>query len=170
MTKRYFGRDGQRTARTAEPEPEEWIPVIKRLARGEISKRAARDELTVSDARINAMVAHIRGEAADPTIARRAMDDKLARPTNIDLYRKRQHSIEPVFGNWTFMAASWRWWNRRHGYAVAQRWAAGGDLRLRAECALLPCPASRDAAGCPLLRLPSTPNLGTRRASGGRWR
>jgi hypothetical protein len=62
--------------------------VIKRLARGEISKRAARDELTVSDARINAMVAHIRGEAANPTIARRAMDDKLARPSNTDLYRK----------------------------------------------------------------------------------
>jgi hypothetical protein len=72
--------------------------VIERLARGEISKRAARDELTVSDTRINAMIAHIRGEAADPTIVRRAMDDKLARPTNTDLYRKRQHSIEPVFG------------------------------------------------------------------------
>jgi transposase len=99
MTKRYFGRDGQRTARTADPDPEEWIPVIERLARGEISKRAARDELTVSDTRINVMLAHIRGEAADPTIVRRAMDDKLARPTNTDLYRKRQHSIEPVFGN-----------------------------------------------------------------------
>ena len=99
LTKRYFGRDGQRIARTAEPEPEEWIPVIERFARGEISKRAARDELTVSDGRINAMLAHIRGEAADPTIARRAMDDKLARPSNTDLYRKRQHSIEPVFGN-----------------------------------------------------------------------
>ena len=99
MTKRYFGRDGQRIARTAEPEPEEWIPVIERLARGEISKRAASDELTVSDGRINAMLAHVRGEAADPTIARKAMDDKLAGPDNTDLYRKRQHSIEPVFGN-----------------------------------------------------------------------
>jgi hypothetical protein len=99
MTKRYFGRDGQRTARTADPDPKEWIPVIERLARGEVSKCAARDELTVSDTRINAMLAHIRGEAADPTIVRRAMDDKLARPTNTDLYRKRQHSIEPVFGN-----------------------------------------------------------------------
>ena len=62
--------------------------MIERLARGEISKRAARDELTVSDTRINVMLAHIRGEAADPTIVRRAMDDKLARPTNTDLYRK----------------------------------------------------------------------------------
>ena len=35
----------------------------------------------------------------DPTIARQAMDNKLAEPTNTDLYRKRQHSIEPVFGN-----------------------------------------------------------------------
>ena len=95
MTKRYFGRDGQRTARTAEPEPDEWIPVIERLARGEISKRAARDELTVSDGRINSMLAHIRGEAADPSIARRAMDDKLARPTNTDLYRKRSTASSP---------------------------------------------------------------------------
>jgi hypothetical protein len=99
MTKRYFGREGQRIARTAEPEPDEWIPVIERLARGEISKRAARDELTVSPTRVNAMLAHISGEAADPTIARRAMEDKLAEPTNTNLYRKRQHSIEPVFGN-----------------------------------------------------------------------
>jgi hypothetical protein len=38
---------------------------------------------------------------------------------------------------------------------------------LRSECALLVCPASRDAAGCPLLRLLSMPNLATRRASGG---
>ena len=134
MTKRYFGRDGQRTARTAEPEPEEWIPVIKRLARGEISKRAARDELTVSDARINAMVAHIRGEAADPTIARRAMDDKLARPSNTDLYRKRQHSIEPVFGN-IKANLGYRRFTRRGFTAVQSEWrlicAAHNMLKLR---------------------------------------
>ena len=75
------------------------MPVIERLARGEISKRAARDELTVSDTRINAMLAHIRGEAIDPSIARRAMDAKLVEPANAEAYRKRQHSIEPVFGN-----------------------------------------------------------------------
>ena len=38
-------------------------------------------------------------DSPDPTIARQVMDDKLAEPTNTDLYRKRQHSIEPVFGN-----------------------------------------------------------------------
>jgi len=96
MTKRYYGRDGQRLARTAEPEPDEWIPVIERLARGEISKRAARDALTVSDARINTMLAYVRGAAIDPTIARRGMDATLAEPANAELYRKRQHSIEPV--------------------------------------------------------------------------
>jgi transposase len=99
MTKRYFGKDGQRIARTADPEPDEWIPVIERLARGEISQRAARDELTVSPVRIKVMLAHLRGEAVDPTIARRAMDHKLGDPTNTELYRKRKHSIEPVFGN-----------------------------------------------------------------------
>ena len=64
MTKRYFGTEGQRMTRTAEPEPHEWMPVIERVARGEISKRAAGDELTVSDGRINTMLAHVRGEAS----------------------------------------------------------------------------------------------------------
>jgi hypothetical protein len=45
------------------------------------------------------MIAHIRGEVTDPTIVGRAMDDKLSEPTNTDLYRKRQHNIEPVFGD-----------------------------------------------------------------------
>jgi transposase len=99
MTKRYFGTEGERITRSAEPEPEEWIPVIEQLARGEISKRAAADELDVSNSRINTMLTHIRGEAIDPTLARRAMDAKLAEPTNSELYKKRSLSIEPVFGN-----------------------------------------------------------------------
>jgi transposase len=99
MTKRYFGQDGQRITRSAEPEPEEWIPVIERLARGEISRRAAKDDLTVSDTRVNAMLAHVRGEATDPTIARKTMDGKLAEPGNAELYKKRSSTIEPVFGN-----------------------------------------------------------------------
>jgi transposase len=99
MTKRYFGTQGQRITRHAEPEPQEWIPVIERVARGEMSKRAAMDELTVSSSRVNAMLAHLRGEAIDPAIARKAMDDKLAEPANRKLYKKRASSIEPVFGN-----------------------------------------------------------------------
>lgn len=100
MTKRYFGQDGQRiTTRTAEPEPEEWLPVIEGLARGEISKRAAADELTISAARINTMLAHVHGESVDPSIARATMDAKLAEEANIALYKKRGHTIEPVFGN-----------------------------------------------------------------------
>lgn len=99
MTKRYFGQEGQLVARTAEPEPEEWIPVIERLDRGEISRRAARDELTVSDGRVITMLAHVRGEATDPSIARKTMDDKLAESENAALYSRRSTSIEPVFGN-----------------------------------------------------------------------
>lgn len=99
MTKRYFGEDGQRITRSAEPDPEEWIPVIERVASGEISKRAARDELTVSVGRINSMLAHVRGEATDPTIARKRMDDKLVEPENEARYSQRSTSIEPVFGN-----------------------------------------------------------------------
>nr|WP_286137365.1 transposase [Mycobacterium sp. IS-3022] len=99
MTKRYFGREGQRITRSAEPEPHEWIPVVERVAAGEISVRAARDDLGVSVTRVKAMLAHVRGEATDPTIARKAMDDKLSQPDNAALYRKRGVSIEPVFGN-----------------------------------------------------------------------
>lgn len=99
MTKRYFGKDGPRQARTAQPEPDEWMPVIEKLARGEISKRAACDQLQVSAGRVNTMLAHVRGEAVDPEIARHAMDAKLASEAGSKAYRKRQHSIEPVFGN-----------------------------------------------------------------------
>jgi transposase len=99
MTKRYFGTEGQRISRHAEPEPEEWIPVIERVARGELSKRAASDQLTVSDARVNAMLAHVRGEATDPAIARKAMNEKFADPTKAKIYKRRASTIEPVFGN-----------------------------------------------------------------------
>ena len=121
MTKRYFGQEGQRVARTAEPEPAEWIPVIERLDRGEISKRAARDELTVSASRINAMLAHIRGEATEPTIARKAMDDKLAQPDNAERYKKRAATIEPVFGN-IKANLGYRRFSRRGLPAVNSEW------------------------------------------------
>ena len=99
MTKRYFSKTGERRTTNADPEPETWIPVIERLARGEISQRAAGDELCVSDSRINAMLAYVRGEAVDPTMVRRAMDHKLADPEHAAQYRERQTAIEPVFGN-----------------------------------------------------------------------
>jgi len=99
MTKRYFGTEGQRITRSTEPEPEEWIPVIERLARGEISKRAASDELTTSASRVNTMLAHVRGEAIAPAIARKTMEDKIEQPEHADRYRKRSTSIEPIFGN-----------------------------------------------------------------------
>lgn len=121
MTKRYFGQDGQRITRSAEPEPDEWIPVIERVARGDISKRAARDELTVSDTRINTMLAHVRGEATDPVIARKAMDDKLAEPENIELYSKRSSTIEPVFGN-IKANLGYRRFSRRSLPAVHSEW------------------------------------------------
>jgi transposase len=99
MTKRYFGRDGQRITRSAEPEPREWIPVIERVVAGEISMRAARDQLDVSVTRVKSMLAHVRGDGIDPTIARNIMNDKLSQPENAVLYRRRSVSIEPVFGN-----------------------------------------------------------------------
>jgi transposase len=99
MTKRYFGTEGQRTTPNEEPEPSVWIPVIERVARGEISKRAAADELTVSSGRVNTMLAHVKGEAIDPAVARQQMDARLGEPDNAELYSKRSQTIEPVFGN-----------------------------------------------------------------------
>jgi transposase len=99
MTKRYFSTDGERIAATSDPEPDDWIPVIERHVRGEISQRAAIDQLQVSQTRVKAMVAHVRGEAIEPTIARRNMDQKLAEPANAALYARRKQAIEPVFGN-----------------------------------------------------------------------
>ena len=99
MTKRYFGTSPERVTTNREPEPSEWIPIIERVARGEMSKRAAADELWVSNSRIDTMLAHVRGEAVDPVIAKRTMDERLADPANAGLYSRRQHTIEPVFGN-----------------------------------------------------------------------
>lgn len=122
MTKRYFGTDGQRiTTRTAEPEPQEWIPVIERVARGELSKRAARDELSVSDGRVNTMLAHVRGETIDPAIARTAMDAELAKPANAKTYKKRASTIEPVFGN-VKGNLGYRRFTRRSMPAVHSEW------------------------------------------------
>ena len=98
--KRYFGTDGQRITRSAEPEPDEWIPVIERVDRGEISKRAAQNELTGMTPGSSRCWPTSRGEATDPSIARKAMDDKLAEPLRTpELYRRRSTTIEPVFGN-----------------------------------------------------------------------
>jgi hypothetical protein len=99
MTKRYFSPTGMRMTSTKDPEPDEWIPVIERLDRGEISRRAASDALGVSDTRVKSMLAHVRCVRTDPTIARRAMDQKLAEPANARRYARRSVAIEPVFGN-----------------------------------------------------------------------
>jgi hypothetical protein len=121
MSKRYFGTEGQRVTRTAEPEPEEWIPVIERVARGEISRRTAGHELCISDGRVKSMLAHVRGEATDPTIARTTMDAKLAEPANKDIYNKRSASIEPVFGN-IKGNLGYRRFSRRSLSAVNSEW------------------------------------------------
>ena len=121
MTKRYFGKEGQRITRTAQPEPDEWIPVIERLDRGEISRRGACDELQVSDTRAKSMLAHVRGEAIDPSIARKNMDAKLAEPANAELYKQRGHTIEPVFGN-IKANLGYRRFTRRSFDAVQSEW------------------------------------------------
>lgn len=99
MTKRYFGTDGERITDQPDPEPEEWIPIIEQVDRGELSRRAAADQLGVGANRVKTMLAHVRGEAPDPTIVRKAMNARLAEPENAERYTLRQQAIEPVFGN-----------------------------------------------------------------------
>ncbi len=99
MTKRYFSTTGERITPHQDPEPEQWLPVIEQLDRGEISKRAAADELCVSASRVNTRLAYVRGQAPEPTMVRREMERKLAEPENAERYKHRQRSIEPVFGN-----------------------------------------------------------------------
>ncbi|QUW19631.1 transposase [Agrococcus sp. Marseille-Q4369] len=134
MTKRYFGKDGPRAGRAAEPTPAEWLPVIERLNRGEINKREAAGELMVSGTRINSMLAHVRGEAVEPSIARAVMDEKLAEPRGSALYAQRQHTIEPVFGN-IKGNLGYRRFTRRGIDAVQSEWrlicAAHNLLKLR---------------------------------------
>jgi transposase len=121
MTKRYFGTEGQRLTPTTEPEPSVWLPVLERVARGELSKRAAADQLTVSDSRINTMLAHVKGEAVDPAIARAAMNAKLTEAENAEIYSKRSHTIEPVFGN-IKANLGYRRFTRRSLPAVNSEW------------------------------------------------
>jgi transposase len=121
MTKRYFSREGERLTATQDPGPAQWLPVIERLDRGEISKRAAVDELAISNTRVDAMLAHVRGEATEPTIARHAMEHKLAHPDNAARYRQRQTAIEPVFGN-IKANLGYRRFTRRGLDAVTSEW------------------------------------------------
>jgi transposase len=121
MTKRYFGVEGERLTVHRDPQPDEWIPVVERANRGEISKRAAADQLNVSSGRINTMLAHVRGESTDPEIARHAMKKKLAEPDNKELYKKRSHTIEPVFGN-IKANLGYRRFQRRSFDAVQSEW------------------------------------------------
>jgi transposase len=121
MTKRYFGKQGERITPHREPEPQQWIPVIERLDRGEISQRAAADELDVSITRVKAMLAHVRGEAPDPAIVLKAMDTKLADADNAARYAKRAAAIEPVFGN-IKANLGYRRFTRRGRAAVTSEW------------------------------------------------
>lgn len=79
--------------------PEERQAVIERVARGELSNRAAAFELGLSPLKVRKLVAQHRSGLPDPAFVRDAMERKLADPANQALYKKRQSSVEPVFGN-----------------------------------------------------------------------
>jgi len=84
---------------TAVSDPEERRAVIEQVDRGELSCRAAAWRLNISTPQVRKLLAHHRSGKPDPALVRAEMDQRLSDPENQALYKKRQHSVEPVFGN-----------------------------------------------------------------------
>jgi len=80
-------------------DPEQLQAVIEKVDAGELSVRAAAYELDLSPLKVRKLLAAHRSGLLDPTLVRQCMEEKLVDPDNQALYRKRQTSIEPVFGN-----------------------------------------------------------------------
>ena len=79
--------------------PEQRQAVIEKVDAGELSLRAAAREVGLSDLKIRQLLERHRVGLPDPTLVRHRMEEKLADPDNQVRYKKRQSSIEPVFGN-----------------------------------------------------------------------
>ena len=73
--------------------------VIERVDAGKLSIRAAAFELDLSPLKVRKLLDSHRTGIPDPTVVRLRMEKKMADPTNRSLYKKRQSSVEPVFGN-----------------------------------------------------------------------
>ncbi len=80
-------------------DPEQLQAVIEKVDAGELSVRAAAYELDLSPLKVRKLLAAHRSGLPDPALVRQRMEEKLVDPDNQALYRKRQTSIEPVFGN-----------------------------------------------------------------------
>ena len=92
----HYGEDEGTVATTDTVERQ---AVIKRVDAGELSVRAAAFELDLSPLRVRKLLDSHRAGIPDPTVVRMRMEERLADPANQALYKKRQSSIEPVFGN-----------------------------------------------------------------------
>jgi transposase len=84
---------------TAVSSPEERQAVIEQVDRGELSRRAAAWRLKLSDTQVAKLLKHHRSGLPDPAMVRADMDQRLGDPEYQALYKKRQSSVEPVFGN-----------------------------------------------------------------------
>jgi Transposase DDE domain len=106
---------------TAVSSPEERQAVIEKVDRGELSQRGAAFALSLSQLKIRKLLAHYRSGLPDPTIAREQMQEKLNDAENQVRYRKRQSSIEPVFGN-VKGNRGYRRFSRRGLASVSSEW------------------------------------------------
>jgi len=114
--------------------PEQRQAVIERVDAGELSLRAAAREVGLSDLKIRQLVERHRAGLPDPALVRHQMEEKLADPVNQARYKKRQSSIEPVFGN-IKANRGYRRFSRRGLEAVNSEWrlicASHNLLKLR---------------------------------------
>jgi len=102
-------------------EPQQRRSVIERVDAGELSTRAAARQLGLSHTKVRQLLGGHRAGIPDPTLVRQRMEETLADPAKAALYRKRQSSIEPVFGN-IKANRSYRRFARRGLAAVNSEW------------------------------------------------
>jgi transposase len=102
-------------------DPAQRQAVVDRIDAGELSVRAAAYELDLSPLKVRKLLAAHRNSLPDPTLVRQRMEEKLVDPDNQALYRKRQTSIEPVFGN-IKGNRGYRRFARRGMTAVSSEW------------------------------------------------
>jgi hypothetical protein len=107
-------------------DPVERQTVIEKVDAGDLSVRAAAYELDLSPLKVRKLLAAHRSGIPDPTLVRQHMEAKLADPENQALYRKRQSSIEPVFGN-IKANRGYRRFVRRGLEAVNSEWRQPAD-------------------------------------------
>lgn len=95
LAKHYMEDEG--TSSTATPEQRQ--AVLDRIEAGELSVRLGARQLGISPLKVRQLLEQRRQGLPDPTLVHLQMEQTLAEPDKQALYKKRQYTVEPVFGN-----------------------------------------------------------------------